>query len=101
MAMLELARERPVLLAVEEFDRFNRQISLCGTSLGRRGVCGALPVPARRAAGPGRGGNQPKSLLTLFSVIFLPATLIPSMGNEMWEASRLAAVQMDFGRSSG
>jgi hypothetical protein len=31
MAMLELARERPVLLAVEEFDRFNRQISLCGT----------------------------------------------------------------------
>ena len=26
MAMLELARERPVLLAVEEFDRFNRQI---------------------------------------------------------------------------
>jgi hypothetical protein len=25
-AMLELARERPVLLSVEEFDRFNRQI---------------------------------------------------------------------------
>jgi hypothetical protein len=25
-AMLELARERPVLLSVEEFDRFSRQI---------------------------------------------------------------------------
>src|SRR5215469_14658528 len=59
-AMLELVRERPVLLSVEEFDRFNRQIH-------------------RYAALVEEETNRNLYILTMFSVIFLPATLIASI----------------------
>src|SRR5262249_22104387 len=64
-AMLELARERPVLLSVEEFDRFNRQIHRYAALVeDAEGYAEHCKFNARRAAGPGRGGNQPKPLHT-------------------------------------
>ena len=80
-AMLELARERPVLLSVEEFDRFNRQIhryaALVEDAEEYAEHCQFLLEELR--AQVEEETNRNLYILTMFSVIFLPATLIASI----------------------
>jgi zinc transporter len=77
-AMLELARERPVLFPVEEFDRFNRQIhryaALVEDAQEYAEHCQFLLEELR--AQVEEETNRNLYILTMFSVIFLPATLI-------------------------
>jgi zinc transporter len=80
-AMLELARERPVLLSVDEFDRFNRQIhryaALVEDAEEYAEHCQFLLEELR--AQVEEETNRNLYILTMFSVIFLPATLIASI----------------------
>jgi len=80
-AMLELARERPVLLSVDEFDSFNRQIhryaALVEDAEEYAEHCQFLLEELR--AQVEEETNQNLYILTMFSVIFLPATLIASI----------------------
>ena len=80
-AMLELARERPVLLSGEEFDRFNRQIhryaALVEDTEEYAEHCQFLLEELR--AQVEEETNRNLYILTMFSVIFLPATLIASI----------------------
>jgi zinc transporter len=80
-AMLELARERPVLLAVDEFDRFNRQIhryaALVEDAQEYAEHCQFLLEELR--AQVEEETNRNLYILTMFSVIFLPATLVASI----------------------
>jgi zinc transporter len=77
-AMLELARERPVLFPAEEFDRFNRQIhryaALVEDAQEYAEHCQFLLEELR--AQVEEETNRNLYILTMFSVIFLPATLI-------------------------
>ena len=79
--MLELARERPVLLSVDEFDRFNRQIhryaALVEDAEEYAEHCQVLLEELR--AQVEEETNRNLYILTIFSVIFLPATLIASI----------------------
>ena len=80
-AMLELARERPVLFPIEEFDRFNRQIhryaALVEDAQEYAEHCQYLVEELR--AQVEEETNRNLYTLTMFSVIFLPATLIASI----------------------
>jgi zinc transporter len=80
-AMLELARERPVLLSVDEFDRFNRQIhryaALVEDAEEYAEHCQFLLEELR--AQVEEETNRNLYILTMFSVIFLPATLMASI----------------------
>jgi zinc transporter len=80
-AMLELARERPVLFPTEEFDRFNRQIhryaALVEDAQEYAEHCQYLVEELR--AQVEEETNRNLYTLTMFSVIFLPATLIASI----------------------
>ena len=80
-AMLELARERPVLLSVDEFDRFNCQIhryaALVEDAEEYAEHCQSLLEELR--AQVEEETNRNLYILTTFSVIFLPATLIASI----------------------
>ena len=80
-AMLELTHERPVLLSVEEFDRFNRQIHRYAALVEDAGEyaehCQFLLEELR--AQVEEETNRNLYILTMFSVIFLPATLIASI----------------------
>jgi zinc transporter len=80
-AMLELARERPVLLSVDEFDRFNHQIHryavLVEDAQEYAEHCQFLLEELR--AQVEEETNRNLYILTMFSVIFLPATLIASI----------------------
>ena len=80
-AMLELARERPVLLSADEFDRFNRQIHRYGALVEDAQEyaehCQFLLEELR--AQVEEETNRNLYILTMFSVIFLPATLIASI----------------------
>jgi zinc transporter len=80
-AMLELTRERPVLLSVDEFDRFNRQIhryaALVEDAEEYAEHCQFLLEELR--AQVEEETNRNLYILTMFSVIFLPATLIASI----------------------
>ena len=80
-AMLELARERPVLLSIDEFDRFNRQIhryaALVEDAEEYAEHCQFLLEELR--AQVEEETNRNLYILTMFSVIFLPATLIASI----------------------
>ena len=80
-AMLELAREHPVLLSVDEFDRFNRQIhryaALVEDAQEYAEHCQFLLEELR--AQVEEETNRNLYILTMFSVIFLPATLIASI----------------------
>ena len=80
-AMLELARERPVLLSVDEFDRFNCQIhryaALVEDAQEYAEHCQFLLEELR--AQVAEETNRNLYILTTFSVIFLPATLIASI----------------------
>jgi len=80
-AMLELTRERPVLLSVDEFDRFNRQIhryaALVEDAEEYAEHCQVLLEELR--AQVEEETNRNLYILTIFSVIFLPATLIASI----------------------
>jgi hypothetical protein len=79
--MLELARERPVLFPTEEFDRFNRQIhryaALVEDAQEYAEHCQYLVEELR--AQVEEETNRNLYTLTMFSVIFLPATLIASI----------------------
>ena len=80
-AMFELARERPVLLSVDEFDRFNRQIhryaALVEDAEEYAEHCQFLLEELR--AQVEEETNRNLYILTMFSVIFLPATLVASI----------------------
>ena len=80
-AMLELAHERPVLLPVDEFDRFNRQIhryaALVEDAEEYAEHCLFLLEELR--AQVEEETNRNLYVLTMFSVMFLPATLIASI----------------------
>jgi zinc transporter len=76
-AMLELARERPVLLSVEEFDRFNHYAALVEDAQEYAEHCQFLLEELR--AQVEEATNRNLYILTMFSVIFLPATLIASI----------------------
>jgi zinc transporter len=80
-AMLELAREHPALLSAEEFDRFNRQIhryaALVEDAQEYAEHCQFLLEELR--AQVEEETNRNLYILTIFSVIFLPATLIASI----------------------
>jgi zinc transporter len=80
--MLELAREHPVLLSVDEFDRFNRQIhryaALVEDAQEYAEHCQFLLEELR--AQVEEDTNRNLYILTMFSVIFLPATLIARLG---------------------
>ena len=80
-AMLELGRERPVLLSVDEFDRFNRQIhryaALVEDVEEYAEQCQFLLEEPR--AQVEEETNRNHYILTTFSVIFLPATPIASI----------------------
>src|SRR5437588_99816 len=81
-AMLELARERPVLLlSIEEFDRFNRQIHryalLVEDAEEYAEHCQFLLEELR--AQVEEETNRNLYILIMFSVICLPATLIASI----------------------
>jgi zinc transporter len=80
-AMLELARERPLLLSADEFDRFNRQIhryaALVEDAQEYAEHCQFLLEELR--AQVEEETNRNLYILTMFSVIFLPATLIASI----------------------
>jgi zinc transporter len=80
-ALLELARERPALLSVDEFDRFNRQAhryaALVEDVQEYADHCQFLLEELR--AQVEEETNRNLYILTMFSVIFLPATLIASI----------------------
>jgi zinc transporter len=80
-AMLELARERPVLFPTEEFDRFNGQIhryaALVEDAQEYAEHCQYLVEELR--AQVEEETNRNLYTLTMVSVIFLPATLIASI----------------------
>jgi zinc transporter len=80
-AMLELARERPALFSVDEFDRFNGQIhryaALVEDAQEYAEHCQFLLEEMR--AQVEEQTNRNLYILTMFSVIFLPATLIASI----------------------
>jgi zinc transporter len=80
-AMLELARERPALYPADEFDRFNRQIhrysALVEDAQEYAEHCQFLLEELR--AQVGEETNRNLYILTMFSVIFLPATLTASI----------------------
>ena len=80
-AMLEIARERPALFSVDEFDRFNRQIhryaALIEDAQENAEHCQHLLEEMR--AQVEEQTNRNLYILTMFSVIFLPATLIASI----------------------
>ena len=80
-AMLELARGHPMLLSADEFDRFNRQIhryaALVEDAQEYAEHCQFLLEELR--AQVGEETNRNLYILTMFSVIFLPATLIASI----------------------
>jgi|GEM_PF-4649936 len=80
-AMLELARERPALFPADEFDRFNRQIhryaALVEDAEDYAEHCQFLLEELR--AQVEEETNRNLYILTMFSVIFLPATLIASI----------------------
>jgi zinc transporter len=80
-AMLELARERPALFSVDEFDRLNRQIhryaALVEDAEDYAEHCQFLLEELR--AQVEEETNRNLYILTMVSVIFLPATLIASV----------------------
>jgi zinc transporter len=80
-AMLELAHERPVLFPADEFDRFDRQIhrysALVEDAQDYAEHCQFLLEELR--AQVEEETNRNLYILTMFSVIFLPATLIASI----------------------
>jgi len=80
-AMLELVRERPALLSAEEFDGFNHQIhryaALVEDARDYAEHCQFLLEELRAQVEEETDRNL--YVLTMFSVIFLPATLIASM----------------------
>jgi len=80
-AMLELMRERPALLSADEFDRFNHQIhryaALVEDAQEYAEHCQFLLEELR--AQVEEETNRNLYILTMFSVIFLPATLIASI----------------------
>jgi zinc transporter len=80
-AMLELTRERPALFSVDEFDRFNRQIhryaALVEDAEEYAEHCQFLLEELR--AQVEEATNRNLYILTMFSVIFLPATLMASI----------------------
>jgi zinc transporter len=80
-AMLELTRERPALLSADEFDRFNHQIhryaALVEDAQEYAEHCQFLLEELR--AQVEEETNRNLYILTMFSVIFLPATLIASI----------------------
>jgi zinc transporter len=77
-AMLELARQRPALYPADEFDRFNRQIhryaALVEDAQDYAEHCQFLLEELR--AQVEEETNRNLYVLTMFSVIFLPATLV-------------------------
>jgi zinc transporter len=80
-AMLDLARERPMLFSVEEFDRFNHQIhryaALVEDAQEYAERC-QFSLEELRAQ-VDEETNRNLYILTMFSVVFLPATLIASI----------------------
>jgi len=111
-AMLELARERPVLLSVDEFDRFNCQIhryaALVEDAQEYAEHCQFLLEELR--AQVAEETNRNLYILTMFSVIFLPATLVASIWgmnvggipfsgspNGFWVVAGLITVVFAFG----
>ena len=80
-AMLELAHERPALILADEFDRFDRQIhryaALVEDAEDYAEHCQFLLEELR--AQVEEETNRNLYILTMFSVIFLPATLIASI----------------------
>jgi zinc transporter len=80
-AMLELTRERPALYPADEFDSFNRQIhrysALVEDAQEYAEHCQFLLEELR--AQVGEETNRNLYILTMFSVIFLPATLTASV----------------------
>ena len=80
-AMLDLARERPSLLSVEEFDGFNHQIhryaALVEDAEEYAEHCEFLLEELRAQVEEETDRNL--YVLTMFSVIFLPGTLIASI----------------------
>ena len=80
-AMLELAHERPALIPSDEFDRFDRQIhryaALVEDAEDYGEHCQFLLEELR--AQVEEETNRNIYILTMFSVIFLPATLIASI----------------------
>ena len=80
-AMFELARERPALIPPEEFDGFDRQIhryaALVEDAQDYAEHCQFLLEELR--AQVEEETNRNLYILTMFSVIFLPATLIASI----------------------
>jgi zinc transporter len=80
-AMRELTHERPALNPADEFDRFNRQIhrysALVEDAQEYAGHCQFLLEELRAQVGEETNGNL--YVLTMFSVIFLPATLTASI----------------------
>jgi zinc transporter len=80
-AMLELARERPALIPTEEFDRFDRQIhrySALVEDVQDYAEHSQFLLEELRAQVE-EETNRNLYILTMFSVIFLPATLIASI----------------------
>src|ERR1700719_2535825 len=79
--MLEFTRERPALFPAEEFDRFDRQIhryaALVEDAQEYAEDCQSLVEELR--AQVEEETNRNLYTLTMFSVIFLPATLIASI----------------------
>jgi zinc transporter len=77
-AMLELTRERPALIPADEFDRFSRQIyryaALVEDAQDYAEHCQFLLEELR--AQVEEETNRNLYVLTMFSVIFLPATLV-------------------------
>jgi len=77
-AMLELTRERPALFPADEFDRFNHQIhryaALVEDAQDYAEQCQFLLEELR--AQVEEETNRNLYVLTMFSVIFLPATLV-------------------------
>ena len=77
-AMLELTRERPALIPADEFDRFNRQIhryaALVEDAQDYAEHCQFLLEELR--AQVEEETNRNLYVLTMFSLIFLPATLV-------------------------
>jgi len=80
-AMLELAREHPILFSDDEFDRFNHQIhryaALVEDAQEYAEHCQFLLEELRSQVE--EETNRNLYILTMFSVIFLPATLIASI----------------------
>jgi zinc transporter len=80
-AMLELGRERPALLSVAEFDRFNRQIhryaALVEDAQDYAEHCQFLLEELRVQVE--EQTNRNLYILTMVSVVFLPATLLASV----------------------